>query len=60
MPTYEYKCLAEGCGNSVVLSRKVEERDEEVTCDKCGHSSSRIYNSPSIQFKGTGFYSTGG
>lgn len=58
MPTYEYKCT--GCDNLVVLNRKVDERDEEVTCDKCGNTSSRIYNSPSIQFKGTGFYSTGG
>jgi predicted nucleic acid-binding Zn ribbon protein len=41
------------------LSRKVEERDDEVTCI-CGHTSTRIYNTPAIRFNGSGFYSTGG
>ena len=56
MPTYEYRC--NNCMSFIVLSRKVEERDEEVTCN-CGYTSSRIYNTPSIRFKGSGFYSTG-
>lgn len=57
MPTYEYRCNK--CMAHTVLSRKVEERDEEVTC-VCGHTSSRIYNTPAIRFNGSGFYSTGG
>ena len=57
MPTYEYRCRK--CHSLIVLSRKAEERDEEISCP-CGQVSSRIYSSPAVQFKGTGFYSTGG
>ena len=57
MPTYEYQCNK--CKAKITLSRKVEERDEEVTC-VCGLVSSRIYNTVGVQFKGTGFYSNGG
>lgn len=57
MPTYEYRCGK--CNSLTVLSRSVDERDDEVTCT-CGFSSTRIYNAPGIQFKGTGFYKTGG
>jgi putative FmdB family regulatory protein len=56
-PNYEYRCNK--CMSFTVLSRKVEERDEEVTCI-CGHTSGRIYNTPAIRFNGSGFYSTGG
>lgn len=57
MPTYEYRCNK--CMSLTTLSRKVEERDDEVTCI-CGNVSSRIYNTPAIRFNGSGFYSTGG
>jgi hypothetical protein len=57
MPTYEYQCNK--CDTKITLSRKVEERDDEVTCT-CGLVSSRIYTTIGVQFKGTGFYSTGG
>jgi putative FmdB family regulatory protein len=56
-PTYEYKCMK--CQETQVLSRNVEDRDDEVEC-VCGNKSSRIYNTVGVQFKGTGFYSTGG
>jgi putative FmdB family regulatory protein len=56
-PTYEYRCNK--CLALQVLSRHVDDRDEEVIC-VCGNVSSRIYNTPGIQFKGSGFYSTGG
>jgi putative FmdB family regulatory protein len=57
MPTYEYRCGK--CESLTILSRSVDERDEPVTCT-CGFSSTRIYNAVGIQFKGTGFYKTGG
>lgn len=57
MPNYEYRCRK--CHSLTIINRKVEERDDEVTC-VCGQVSSRIYNTPGVQFKGTGFYSTGG
>lgn len=57
MPTYEYRCGK--CESLTVISRSVDERDDEVKCT-CGFESTRIYNAPGIQFKGTGFYRTGG
>jgi putative FmdB family regulatory protein len=57
MPTYEYRCGK--CDSLTILSRAVDDRDEPVSC-VCGFESTRIYNAPGIQFKGTGFYKTGG
>lgn len=57
MPTYEYRC--DKCNAHLVLSRNVNDRDTVVDCD-CGHTFTRIYTAPAIQFKGSGFYSTGG
>jgi len=57
MPTYEYRCHK--CLSLTILNRKTEERDEEVSCP-CGQNSSRIYSTPAVKFKGSGFYSTGG
>lgn len=56
-PTYEYECVK--CGKKQELNRSVDDRDTEVTCE-CGNASTRIYNSVAVQFKGSGFYSTGG
>lgn len=55
MPAYEYKC---DCGNSVVLTRFTEERDSPVYCGQCERVMHRIYTSPGITFRGTGFYTT--
>ena len=57
-PTYEYRCNK--CESSMTFSRRIEERDEPVSCPVCGLDSTRVYNAPGIQFKGTGFYKTGG
>jgi putative FmdB family regulatory protein len=57
MPTYEYRCKQ--CESSLTLTRTVDERDDEVTCD-CGTLYTRVYNAPAIKFNATGFYSTGG
>jgi putative FmdB family regulatory protein len=53
----EYRCGK--CDSLTILSRAVDDRDEPVSC-VCGFESTRIYNAPGIQFKGTGFYKTGG
>lgn len=58
MPTYEYRCNK--CMATQEFSRSIDERDEPVKCMACGLESSRVYNTPGIQFKGTGFYKTGG
>lgn len=57
-PTYEYRCNK--CESSMTFSRHVDERDKPVVCPVCGLESTRVYNAPGIQFKGTGFYKTGG
>lgn len=57
-PTYEYRCNK--CETVQAFSRHVDERDEPVKCVTCGLESTRIYYAPGIQFKGTGFYKTGG
>lgn len=58
MPSYEYRCNK--CLSSVTFQRPVEERDESVSCPQCGLETTRVYNAPGVQFKGTGFYKTGG
>lgn len=57
MPTYEYRC--DKCNAKLVMTRKVDDRDALVNCD-CGHYFTRQFTPPAIQFKGSGFYSTGG
>lgn len=57
-PTYEYRCNK--CMTTQEFSRPVEERDTPTKCITCGLESTRVYNTPGIQFKGTGFYKTGG
>lgn len=56
MPSYEYRCMM--CNEAMVLSRKIEERNDEVKCLACGNPAQRIYNSVNAVFKGGGFYST--
>ena len=55
MPVYDYKCH---------ICRKVIERkksfydDSAEICNKCGIEMTRQFSAPSVQFKGSGFYST--
>ena len=58
MPTYEYKCNQ--CEHMFETIRSYRERETEINCPQCGMTSSRVYSAPAVQFKGTGFYSTGG
>jgi putative FmdB family regulatory protein len=56
MPLYEYKCDA--CGRQFELIRKFSDPPVEV-CTLCGKGPvSRLFSSPAIQFKGSGFYIT--
>jgi len=59
MPTYEYVCEKE---HRVIQDRKIEDRDIISTCSAplCNYLLERVYSAPSISFKGSGFYSTGG
>jgi putative FmdB family regulatory protein len=58
MPRYEYKCPECNSGKEVV--RSFSDSDLPELCDKCNVAMNKVYNTFGIQFKGGGFYSTGG
>jgi len=56
MPLYEYEC--EACGQRFELIRKFSDPPVDV-CALCGKGPiTRLFSSPAIQFKGSGFYIT--
>lgn len=56
MPTYDYKC--EECGDHFERWRSFNEADKQVLCPK-GHSKTKkVLSTPSVVFKGPGFYVT--
>jgi putative FmdB family regulatory protein len=57
MPIYIYSC--DTCEDSKELVKRMNDPDPE-SCPDCGGSIKRIFNVGGIQFKGKGFYSTGG
>jgi putative FmdB family regulatory protein len=58
MPTYDYACIE--CDETLEVVRGYHDRESIPPCPKCGYGMARVYNAPGIQFKGSGFYSTGG
>lgn len=57
MATYAYYCKP--CDYTLILSRAIDQRDEQVDCD-CGKQMNRQFHAPAITFNGPGFYKTGG
>jgi putative FmdB family regulatory protein len=57
MPIYIYSC--DTCEESKELVKGMSDPDPEL-CPDCGENIKRIFNVGGIQFKGKGFYSTGG
>ena len=56
MPLYEYQC--ESCGERFELIQKFSDPPPDK-CTKCGKGPvQRLFSSPAIQFKGTGWYIT--
>jgi putative FmdB family regulatory protein len=55
MPLYEYLCRS--CGHRFEVIRKFSDPPEK-TCPKCGAEVEKLFSSPAIQFKGSGFYIT--
>jgi putative FmdB family regulatory protein len=55
MPLYEYQCDA--CGRVFELIRKFSDLPLEK-CPHCGGAVHKLFSSPAIQFKGSGFYIT--
>ncbi len=55
MPLYEYEC--DTCGHRFEVIQKFS--DEPVTaCPKCQGAVHKLFSSPAIQFKGSGWYIT--
>jgi putative FmdB family regulatory protein len=56
MPLYEYQC--EACGQRFEVIQKFSDPPADV-CTKCGKGPvTRLFSSPAIQFKGSGWYVT--
>ncbi len=55
MPLYEYHCDA--CGRQFELIRKFSDLPLDK-CPHCGSAVRKLFSSPAIQFKGSGFYIT--
>ena len=55
MPIYEYQC--NDCNEREELIQSFS--DAPLTeCPKCGGAMKKLFSSPAIQFKGSGFYKT--
>lgn len=55
MPLYEYQC--DRCGQRFEAIRKFSDPPVEK-CPSCGGTVRKLFSSPAIQFKGSGFYIT--
>jgi putative FmdB family regulatory protein len=55
MPLYEYEC--EQCSHRFELIRKFSDPPLDA-CPKCGGPVRKLFSSPAIQFKGSGWYIT--
>jgi putative FmdB family regulatory protein len=55
MPIYEFRCKK--CGNQIEVIQKMADKPP-ARCKKCGGRLEKMISSPSIQFKGEGWYVT--
>jgi putative FmdB family regulatory protein len=55
---YDYKCPQ--CDSKLTIERSIHEDAKDPGCFDCHITMARVYDAPGIQFKGRGFYSTGG
>lgn len=58
MPRYEYACIE--CDFGIEVVKSFDEANSVEVCEKCGNVMNKVYGTFGIQFKGGGFYSTGG
>ena len=56
MPIYEYEC--EICACRFELKRRFDEDEGSPCCPQCQGKVRRLFSSPAIVFKGSGFYVT--
>lgn len=55
MPLYEYQCDA--CSHRFEVIQQYKDAPISI-CPKCAGTVSKLFSSPAIQFKGSGFYIT--
>ena len=55
MPLYEYECDA--CAHRFEVIQQYKDAPIDV-CPKCSGTVKKLFSSPAIQFKGSGFYIT--
>jgi putative FmdB family regulatory protein len=55
MPLYEYQC--QECGEKMEAIQRFDDPPYTI-CASCGGVLKKLFSSPAIQFKGSGFYST--
>lgn len=55
MPLYEYQC--QQCKDRVEIIQKMSD-PLHAHCAKCGGDMKKLFSSPAIQFRGSGFYKT--
>ncbi|HEX8254293.1 MAG TPA: FmdB family zinc ribbon protein [Thermoanaerobaculia bacterium] len=55
MPIYEYQCKQ--CNERHEIIQSISDAPVEH-CPKCGGDMKKLFSSPAIQFKGSGFYKT--
>lgn len=53
MPTYEYRCR--NCGHQFDIQQSFTD-DPLTECPSCGGELRKLFSSPAIAFKGSGFY----
>ncbi len=53
---YEYECPA--CGNVLLITRSIHEKEGEYDCPNCSTILSRKWEAPPTHFRGSGWYST--
>lgn len=53
---YSYKCL--NCSVVYEVERSIHAEASSPNCSSCHTEMSRVWNSPAITFKGSGFYSS--
>jgi putative FmdB family regulatory protein len=58
MPKYDFRCISCNVISETLLA--IDESHVAPKCTLCGGDTIRVYSPPAIQFKGSGFYKTGG
>jgi putative FmdB family regulatory protein len=53
MPIYDYKCKT--CDLKMSVIRKIDEPDRTPLCATCVKDLVRVYDTPAVSFKGTGW-----